>query len=56
MKKPKKLKNPKKPKANASVAVMENYLKRVKEVDKKNADREREYKKAQSLREKIRRM
>lgn len=56
MRKPKKLKAPKKPGAKASVTVMENYLKRVKEVDKKNAEREREYKKGLALREKIRRM
>lgn len=56
MRKPKKLKTPKKPKAGASIATMENYLKRVKEVEKKNAENEREYKKALALREKIRRM
>lgn len=56
MKKPKKLKYPRKPKASASLATMENYLKRVKEIDKANADREREYKKALTLREKIKRM
>jgi hypothetical protein len=56
MRKPKKLKYPRKPKATASVATMENYLKRVKEVDKKNAENEREYKKALTLREKIKRM
>ena len=56
MRKPKKLKYPRKPKATASVATMENYLKRVKEIDKANAEREREYKKALNLREKIKRM
>lgn len=56
MRKPKKIKYPRKPKATASVATMENYLKRVKEIDKANADREREYKKALTLREKIKRM
>lgn len=56
MRKPKKMKYPRKPKATASVATMENYLKRVKEIDKANADREREYKKALTLREKIKRM
>ena len=56
MRKPKKLKNPRKPKASASLATMENYLKRVKDIDKANAEREREYKKALSLREKIKRM
>ena len=56
MKKPKKLKYPRKPKASASLATMENYLKRVKEIEKANAEREREYKKALTLREKIKRM
>jgi C4-type Zn-finger protein len=56
MRKPKKIKSPKKPKANASIATMENYLKKVKDVAKRNADNERDYKKAQSLKEKIRRM
>jgi len=56
MRKPKKSKMPKKPKASASVAVMENYLKRVKEVEKKNSDKEKEYKKSLSLRDKIRKM
>lgn len=56
MRKPKKLKLPKKPKANASVASMENYLKRVKEVEKANSDKEKEYKKSLALRDKIRKM
>jgi len=56
MRKPKKLKMPRKPKASASVSVMENYLKRVKDVTKANADKEKEYKKALALREKIKRM
>lgn len=56
MKKPKKLKYPKKPKASASLTVLENYVKRRKEVDKANAERERDYKKALSLRDKIRKM
>jgi len=56
MKKPKKLKYPRKPKATASVCTMENYLKRVKDIDKANAEREREYKKVITLREKIKRM
>jgi len=56
MKKPKKLKYPKKPKANASLTVLENYVKRRKNIDKENADRERDYKKALTLREKIRKM
>lgn len=56
MRKPKKIKSPKKPKATASVATMENYLKRVKDVDKRNAENEREYKKGLTLRAKIKRM
>lgn len=56
MKKPKKIKLPKKPKASASVATMENYLQKVKDVQKRNAENEKEYKKAQALREKIKRM
>jgi hypothetical protein len=56
MKKPKKLKYPKKPKASASLTVLENYVKRRKDVDKANADREREYKKALTLRDKIKKM
>jgi hypothetical protein len=42
--KPKKLKLPKKPKASAGISVMENYLKRVKEIEKENAKRESDYK------------
>jgi hypothetical protein len=56
MKKPKKLRMPKKPKASASVATMENYIKKVKDVEKRNAENEREYKKSLALREKIKRM
>jgi hypothetical protein len=56
MRKPKKIKCPKKPKANASVATMENFLKRVKDVDKRNAENEREYKKSLALKEKIKKM
>ena len=56
MKKPRKLKTPKKPKASASVATMENYIKKVKDVEKRNADNEKEYKKSLALREKIKRM
>jgi hypothetical protein len=56
MRKPKKIKTPKKPKASASVATMENYIKRVKDVEKRNAENEREYKKGLALREKIKRM
>ena len=56
MRKPKKLKTPKKPKASASVATMENYIKKVKDVEKRNSDNEKEYKKSLALREKIKRM
>ena len=53
MAKLKMLKLPKKPKASASVSVMENYLKRVSEVQKENRRREAENKKAENLRKKI---
>lgn len=52
-KKPKKLKYPKKPKAGASIAAMENYLSKRKEIDKKNASRNSEYNKAKSKRESL---
>ena len=44
---------PKKPKASASVATMQNYLQRVREVDKENSRRKSENSKAASLRKKI---
>lgn len=50
------LKYPKKPKAGASVAVMENYLKKRKEVDKKNNAAKAEKKKKETLRAKISRL
>lgn len=53
MAKLKMLKLPKKPKASASVKTMENYLKRVSEVQKENRRRESENKKADTLRKKI---
>lgn len=53
---PKKRKYPKKPKAGASVAAMENYLRRRKEVDRYNAEIEREKKKKATLRQKISRL
>ena len=56
MRKPKNKKYPKKPKASASVAVMENYLKRIKEVDKENSAKAAEYKKSLTLRDRIRKM
>jgi hypothetical protein len=49
MAKSKKLKYPKKPKKTASVQVKENWLKRCKEIDKKNAEREKSKKKSESL-------
>lgn len=52
-KKPKKLKYPKKPKANASISSMENYLAKRKEVDKQNASRMSEYNKNKSKRESL---
>lgn len=52
----KKLKYPKKPKAGASVKVMENYLRKRKEVEKKNKQREAEAKKKAALRTKISRL
>lgn len=51
IKKPKKLKMPKKPKAGASNAVLEKYLEKRKEVEKKNASRLAEYEKAKTKRE-----
>lgn len=45
---------PKKPKAKSSVSVLENYLKKRKEVDKYNAALEAEKKKKKTLIEKIR--
>lgn len=47
------LKYPKKPKASASVATMERYLERVKEIDRENARRKADAKKADSLRKRI---
>jgi hypothetical protein len=41
-------KYPKKPKASASVEVMENYLRRCKEVDKENNKRKSDKKKAET--------
>lgn len=53
MAKVKLLKYPKKPKANASVSTMENYLKRVSEINKENAKRKAMVKKADGLRKRI---
>jgi len=53
MAKLKSLRYPKKPKASASVATMENYLRRVSEVDKENRQRQAQNKKAEALRKRI---
>lgn len=44
---------PKKPKAGASVRVLENYMRRVKEIEKENRRREAENKKQETLRRKV---
>lgn len=57
LKKPKLLKYPKKPKASASSAQMEAYLKRIKAIDAENDSRTKSYtaekKKRETLRKKI---
>lgn len=53
MAKLKMLKLPKRPKANASVAVKENWLKRAAEVKKENACRRAQNKKSDELSKKI---
>ena len=53
MAKLKMLKYGRKPKANASVSVMENFLAKCKEIDKKNAQRKAENGKKETLRKKI---
>lgn len=53
MRKPKKKKYPKKPKASASVAVMQNWLRRCTEIDKENRTKESEYNKSLTLRKQI---
>ena len=47
------LKYGKKPKANASVSAMENYLAKTKEIDKKNMARKAQNAKKETLRKKI---
>ena len=47
------LKYPRKPKASASIESKENYLKRVKEIDKENAKRKALNKKSEDLSKKI---
>lgn len=57
MKKPKMLKYPRKPRATASSATLENYLVRIKEIDKKNAHAKSAYlsdkKKKETLKKKV---
>ena len=53
MAKLKMLKYPRKPKASASIESKENYLKRVKEIDKENAKRKAINKKSEDLSKKI---
>lgn len=51
LRKPKKLKFPKKPKANASAEVMKNYLRKYQDVEKLNAKKLAEYNKEKRERE-----
>lgn len=53
MKKPKKLKLPRKPKKSASLETLKNYTKKVKEIERENKRRENEYKKFNNLYSKI---
>jgi hypothetical protein len=53
MKKPKKLKLPKKPKKTASLEALKNYLTKCKEVHRENKKRELEFKKHTKLYTKI---
>jgi hypothetical protein len=53
MAKLKMLRYPKKPKSSASVATMERYLQKVREVDSENRHRASQNKKAETLRKKI---
>ena len=53
MAKLKMLKYPKKPKANASVQTLENYLNRTKEIDKENAKRKSLNAKRDALKKRI---
>jgi len=47
------LRYPKKPKARASVTALENYLRKVSEVDKENRARQASNKRKETLRKKI---
>ncbi len=53
MAKLKMLKYPRKPKAGASVATMERWLKRKAEIDRENSRRKSQNKKAETLRKRI---
>ena len=50
---PKLKKYPKKPKANASLSVMERYLERCKDVDKYNAELKKNEEKRKTIKKKI---
>ena len=56
MKKPKKLKYPKKPKKTASLEALKHYLTRCKEIHRENKRRESEHKKHEKLYHKIKGM
>ena len=56
MKKPKKLKLPRKPSRKASLESLKNYLKKVSEIHRENKKRESEYKKFEKLHSKIKGM
>jgi len=46
-------KYPKKPKAKASLTVLENYMAKCKEIDKENAQKKAEHKKREDLAKKV---
>ena len=54
LKKPKKKKYPRKPKANAAVSVMQNYLEKVKAIDKQYDADVSAYNKDQKARKELR--
>jgi len=56
MKRPKKIRLPKKPTSRASLETLKNYLKKVSEINRENKKRESEYKKFQKLHAKIKGM
>lgn len=53
MAKLKMLKYPKKPKASASITTKENYLRKVKEIDKINSERKRQNQRSDQLTKQI---